>query len=247
MEKKNSISPGLIIAICLFISVTSSHAEYQSDDRIPTYYDHAISIAVNNLVRHEKRFLSQSDMFEVSITPQENRLHVSPFSLRIDGDYMSFVAFVSPKDTTVHPDFFQDENRLSYTWLSPSSDTILVVNEIFDTGEYTVSYSLEDVMFDYSLVPNKMLTASGKLFVWREDSCDESKDVIDTLIELNRINFRVKGINGPAYYFDGGETISFDLEALQQGTINKTHGYWPWGYGFRARFRRAWYLLWHSN
>lgn len=247
MEKKHSISPGLIIAICLFISVTGSCAEYQSVDKMPTYYDHAVSVAVKDIVRHEKRFLSQSDMFVVSIIPQENRIHFSPSSPIIEGDHMSFVAFVSPKDTTVHPEFFQNENGLSYTWLLSSSDTILVVDERFDTGEYSVSYSLEDVVFDYSLVPNKMLAASGKLFVWRDDSCDESRAVIDTLIGLNRINFRVKGINGSSYYFDGGETVSYDLEALQQRKVKKSHGFWPWGYGFGARLRKAWHLLWHSN
>ena len=43
------------------------------------------------------------------------------------------------------------------------------------------------------------------------------------------------------------EIVCYDLEALQNGRIQKFHHYGLWGKGFRARLRRGWFLLWHPQ
>ena len=91
-----------------------------------------------------------------------------------------------------------------------------------------------------------MLEASGKLFVWQDEAYEESKAVIDTLIKLDRVDFWVKGIDGWIVDTDGEEEIYYDLDALRNGKIKKYHGWFPWGYGFQARVKRAWYMIWHS-
>jgi hypothetical protein len=61
-------------------------------------YESVISVAVNNMVRHEKRFLSTSDIFDIYLNPEQNVLVVSA---RVDDEFNHYFAIVSPKDTTV--------------------------------------------------------------------------------------------------------------------------------------------------
>ena len=69
-------------------------------------HDAAISVAVNNMVRHEKRFLSTTDVFDIGIYPEQNLLIVSA---RVDDDHHNhFSAVVSPKDTSIIPVFIKD-------------------------------------------------------------------------------------------------------------------------------------------
>lgn len=63
-------------------------------------YEPAISVAINDMIRHEKRFLSTSDIFDIHLNPEQNMLVVSA---RVDDEFNHYFAIVSPKDTTVFP------------------------------------------------------------------------------------------------------------------------------------------------
>ena len=149
-----------------------------------------ISVAVNNIVRHEKRFLSTSDIFDIHLNPEQNVLAVSA---RVDDEFNHYFAIVSPKDTTVKPVFIPDEEKL--VWVSPvSKDTIMTCNDCFDwySEFYSLSFSPEEVLIDYHDLPNKMITLAGKLFFWCDDAAPQSKDIIDKLMDMGRVDFLVK-------------------------------------------------------
>lgn len=207
-------------------------------------HDAAISVAVNNMVRHEKRFLSTTDVFDIGIYPEQNLLIVSA---RVDDDYHNhFSAVVSPKDTSIIPVFIKDKEKL--VWVSPSTkDTIIMVPGRPFYERYPVYFSPEEVRLDYSDVPNQMLLSNGKLFVWRDDSWEDSTEVIDALVKMNRLDFIVPGLPGWTVDNDGEERVCYDLDALREGKIKKFHHYGLWGKGFRAKLRRGWFLLWHPQ
>lgn len=134
-------------------------------------YESAISVAVKNLVRHEKRFLSTSDVFEIDLYPEQNLLIVSA---RVDDEYHNhYVAIVSPKDTTIESKYNPEEQKL--VWVSPvSKDTVMTCSDCF-SEDYSLSYLPEEVLIDYSDLPNKVLTSANKLFLWRDNASPESK------------------------------------------------------------------------
>ncbi|MBQ3743904.1 MAG: hypothetical protein II858_08650 [Bacteroidales bacterium] len=210
-------------------------------------YEPAISVAINNIVRHEKRFLSTSDIFVIHFSPERNLLVVEPKGY--DEHYNHYLAIVSPKDTTVKPEYLRDEMKL--VWVSPvSKDTIMTCTDCFDwySENYSLSFSPEEVLIDYSDLPNKMITSAGKLFFWSDEAEPQSKEIIDKLLVMGRVDFLVHenaigwgGIN------DGKEVVCYDLEALIKGKIKKYHDYGLWGKGFRARLRQGWYDLWHPQ
>ena len=207
-------------------------------------YEPAISVAVKNMVRHEKRFLSTSDIFEIDLYPEQNLLIISA---RVDDEYHNhYVAIVSPKDTTVTPEYNSEEEKT--VWVSPvSKDTVMICSGWF-LDDYRISYLPEDVLIDYSDLPNKVLTLANKLFFWRDDACPESKEIIDKLVDLGRVDFvDWENALGWGVINDGEEVVCYDLEALQNGRIKKYHHYGLWGDGFRARLRRGWFLLWHPQ
>ena len=210
-------------------------------------YEPAITVAINNMVRHEKRFLSTSDIFEVNINPERNLLVVS--AKVEDSSYYQYYAIVNPKDTTVKPEFSRDEAKV--VWVSPTSkDTIITCYDCYDSHSenYSLSFSSDDVLIDYSDLPNKMLTSASKLFFWRDEAYPESKEVIDILVERGRVDFLVReSLLGWWVINDGEEVVCYDLEALLSGKIRKYHDYGLWGKGFRARLRQGWYLLWHPQ
>ena len=207
-------------------------------------YEPAISVAVKNMVRHEKRFLSTSDIFEIDLYPEQNLLIISA---RVDDEYHNhYVAIVSPKDTTVTPEYNYEEEKT--VWVSPvSKDTVMTCSGWF-LDDYRISYLPEDVLIDYSDLPNKVLTSANKLFFWRDDACPESKEIIDKLVDMGRVDF-VDWENALSWGVinDGEEVVCYDLEALQKGRIKKFHNFGLWGDGFRARLRRGWFLLWHPQ
>jgi hypothetical protein len=204
----------------------------------------AISIAINDMVRHEKRFLSTSDIFDIHLYPKENRLVVSA---RVDDEHHNhYIAIVTPKDTTVKLKYIAEEEKM--VWISPvSKDTVITCSGWF-LENYSISYSLEDVLIDYADLPNKMTISAHKLFLWRDDACPESKEIIDTLVDMGRVDFLVlEYALGWGVIDDGEEVVCYDLEALQNGRIKKYHHYGLWGKGFSARLRRGWFLLWHPQ
>ena len=207
-------------------------------------HDSAISAAINNMVRHEKRFLSTSDIFDIGIYPDQNMLIVSA---RVDDDYHNhYYAIISPIDTTVKSGYIPEEEKL--VWVSPSSkDTVMTCSNCFSEN-YSISFSPEDVLIVHSDLPNKEFSSANKLFFWRDDACPESKEIIDKLVDLGRVDFLVhENFIGWGVINDGEEVVCYDLEALHQGKIKKFHHYGLWGKGFRARLRRGWFLLWHPQ
>lgn len=210
-------------------------------------YEPAISVAINDMIRHEKRFLSTSDIFDLDLFPERNLLVVSA---RVDDEYHNhYVAIVSPKDTTVKPVYIPDKEKL--VWVSPvSKDTIIMCNDCFDwySEKYSLSFSPEEVHIDYSDLPNKMIVSAGKLFFWCDEAEPKSKEIIDKLVDMERVDYLVKeNALGWGVINDGEEVICYDLEALLRVKIKKYHVYGLWGKGFRARVRRGWYLLWHPQ
>ena len=209
-------------------------------------YEPAISVAINDMIRHEKRFLSTSDIFDLDLFPERNLLVVSA---RVDDRHHNhYVAIVSPKDTTVKPVYIPDKEKL--VWVSPvSKDTIIMCNDCFDYSEkYSLSFSPEEVHIDYSDLPNKMIASAGKLFFWCDEAEPKSKEIIDKLVDMERVDFLVReNALGWGVINDGEEVICYDLEALLQAKIKKYHDYGLLGKGFRARVRQGWYLLWHPQ
>ena len=210
-------------------------------------YEPAISVAINDMIRHEKRFLSTSDIFDLDLFPERNLLVVSA---RVDDKHHNhYVAIVSPKDTPVKPVYIPDKEKL--VWVSPvSKDTIIMCNDCFDwySEKYSLSFSPEEVHIDYSDLPNKMIVSAGKLFFWCDEAEPKSKEIIDKLVDMERVDFLVKeNALGWGVINDGEEVICYDLEALLQVKIKKYHDYGLWGKGFRARVRQGWYLLWHPQ
>lgn len=205
-------------------------------------YAKAISVAVNNLVRYEKPFLSKSEVIDIRINTARNLLCVSA-----KGGYGSqhgFFAMVSPQDTTIKP--IWDEDKLF--WVLPvRKDTIIVCDDCY-SDDYQISFSPEDVQIDYREVPNRMVISAEKLFVWRDETFTDSEEIIDRLVSLGRIDYLVHE-NGLSWFVidDGEEVICYDLESLTQGKVKKYHDYGLWGKGFRARLRMGWYKLWHHH
>jgi hypothetical protein len=205
-------------------------------------YDQAVSVAINNLVRHEKRFLSKSEVFDIRIDTAQNMLCVSAKTGY--GSQNGFFAMVSPQDTTVKPIWNEDK----LIWASPvCKDTIIVCDDCY-SEDYQITYSLKDVQVDYRDVPNRMVILSDKRFVWRDEAFPDSKEIIDSLVALGRIEYLVRE-NSLSWFVinDGEEVICYDLESLTQGKVKKYHDYGLWGKGFRARFRMGWYKLWHHH
>jgi len=232
------IVPTLLFC-CLLLPSQPMRADITVGD-----YDSAISVAINNMVRHEKRFLSTSDIFEIDLYPEQNLLIVSA---RVDDEYHNhYVAIVSPKDTTIESKYNPEEQKL--VWVSPvSKDTVMTCSDCF-SEDYSLSYLPEEVLIDYSDLPNKVLTSANKLFLWRDDASPESKEIIDKLVDMGRVDFLVhENFIGWGVINDGEEVVCYDLDALQKGRIEKYHDYGLWGKGFRARLRQCWYLLWHPQ
>ena len=204
-------------------------------------FDSVIFTMINNCVRHEKRFLSKTDVFRIQKSPNGKLLVVSREVKNEDN--VNFVAFVTPKDSTIKPQRIEDGERYIYTWISQSSDTIMLAKGIY-SDRYTVSFSPSDVIIDYSRLPNRMYKVNEKIFVWQDDAYNESSDVINTLIEYNRVDYCVKDLLGWGAINDSVETICYDIKALSQGKIKKFHNHGLFGKGFRGRIRRMWYGLW---
>lgn len=205
-------------------------------------YDQAVSVAINNLVRHEKRFLSKSEVFDIRIDTAQNMLCVSAKTGY--GSQNGFFAMVSPQDTTVKPIWNEDK----LIWASPvCKDTIIVCDDCY-SEDYQITYSPKDVQVDYRDVPNRMVILSDKRFVWRDEAFPDSKEIIDSPVALGRIEYLVRE-NSLSWFVidDGEEVICYDLESLTQGKVKKYHDYGLWGKGFRARFRMGWYKLWHHH
>lgn len=213
--------------------------------QVPVNYDREVSKAVDNFARHERRLLSSSDVFDVSIYPECNLVVIS--SQADDDDHNNYDATITPIDTSINPVASWKEDRMVWTWVKHPSDTILMVTWVEDAINYKVSYSPKDVLIDYSSLPNRMIEAQGRLFFWQDDTLGETKDVIDTLIGLNRVDYFVKGIVGGGVINDGEEVVCYDLNALRKGRIKKYHDYGLYGKGFRGRFRQCWYRLWHPG
>lgn len=235
------IVPTLLFC-CLLLPSQPMRADITVGD-----YDSAISVAINNMVRHEKRFLSTSDIFDIDIYPTHNLLVVSA---RVDDeDHNDYFAIVSPKDTTVKSKYIPEQEKL--VWVSPASkDTIMTCSDCYDwySENYSLSFSPDDVLIDYSHLPNKMLISASKLFFWRDDARPESKEIIDKLTDMGRVELLVReNALGWGVINDGEEVVCYDLDALQKGRIEKYHDYGLWGKGFRARLRQCWYLLWHPQ
>ena len=210
-------------------------------------YEPAISVAINDMIRHEKRFLSTSDIFDLDLFPARNLLVVSA---RVDDEYHNhYVAIVSPKDTTVKPVYIPDKEKL--VWVSPvSKDTIIMCNDCFDwySEKYSLSFWPEKDHIEYTGLPNKMIVSDGKLFFWSDEAEQKSKEIIHKLVDMERVDYLVKeNALGWGVINDGEEVICYDLEALLRVKIKKYHVYGLWGKGFRARVRRGWYLLWHPQ
>lgn len=248
------MKPAFLFALCILTAVSLSAqkkrlllpSQPMRADITVGDYEPAISVAVNNMIRHEKRFLSTSDIFDIHLNPEQNVLVVSA---RVDDEFNHYFAIVSPKDTTVKPVFIPDEEKL--VWVSPvSKDTIMTCNDCFDwySEFYSLSFSPEEVLIDYHDLPNKMITLAGKLFFWCDDTDPQSKEIIDKLMDMGRVDFLVKeNALGWGVIDDGKEVICYDLEAVTQGKIKKYHDYGIGGKGFRARLRQGWYLLWHPQ
>ena len=231
----------LFILFFCCLCVISCKPRTQSTETDPGDYDEVVSVAIHNLIRHEKRFLSQTDVFDIRISSERNLLAVSAM---VKGYYENkYEGIISPKDTTIEPVCFFDENELTYIWIAPPSDTILLVKQDDDAKFSEVLYSAEDVSIDYSLIPNRMIRSSQKLFVWQDTALGPSKEVIDTLSDLERVDYGVKGIIGFFVINDGEEVICYDLDALRKGRIKKYHDYGILGKGFRARLRQLWFDL----
>ncbi|MDO4999463.1 MAG: hypothetical protein Q4E27_04370 [Bacteroidales bacterium] len=97
-------------------------------------------------------------------------------------------------------------------------------------------------------MPNKIIASAGKLFFWCDEAEPKSKEIIDKLVDMERVDFLVReNALGWGVINDGEEVICYDLEALLQAKIKKYHDYGLWGKGFRARVRQGWYLLWHPQ
>ena len=137
------IVPTLLFC-CLLLPSQPMRADITVGD-----YDSAISVAINNMVRHEKRFLSTSDIFDIDIYPTHNLLVVSA---RVDDeDHNDYFAIVSPKDTTVKSKYIPEQEKL--VWVSPASkDTIMTCSDCYDwySENYSLSFSPDDVLIDYS-------------------------------------------------------------------------------------------------
>ncbi len=239
----------ILLTICLGMvmeATAQSTEQEQKEQSIVGNYDRVVSLVINDCVRHEKRFLSQTDVFRIHINPKGNLLSV--VSEAKDEFDVNFVAFISPKDTTIKPQLIEDGERYYFSFVSKSSETIMLVNGTDSLDRYDVCwYSKDDVIVDYSGFPNRMYKAKGTLFVWRDDSYDESNEVINTLIEYNRVDYWVKDCGFWGAFKDGEEIICYDLNALREGKIKKYHDYGLFGKGFRGRIRWRWYELWRPN
>ena len=235
--KTRIIVPTLLLCGLLFLPMQAMRA-----DNIVGDYEPAISVAISNMVRHEKRFLSSSDIFDIGIYPERNLLIVSA---RVDDEYHNhYIAIVSPKDTTLKQKYDSEEKKL--IWVSNvSKDTVMTCSDVF-SEDYSISYLLEDVLIDYSRLPNKVLSSANKLFLWHDDVCPESKEIINRLVDMGYVDFLIQeNPLGWGVYYDGEELVCYILEELQKGRIKKYHHYGLWGKGLRARIRRGWFLLWH--
>lgn len=235
--KTRIIVPTLLLCGLLFLPMQAMRA-----DNIVGDYEPAISVAISNMVRHEKRFLSSSDIFDIGIYPERNLLIVSA---RVDDEYHNhYIAIVSPEDTTLKQKYDSEEKKL--IWVSNvSKDTVMTCSDVF-SEDYSISYLLEDVLIDYSRLPNKVLSSANKLFLWHDDVCPESKEIINRLVDMGYVDFLIQeNPLGWGVYYDGEELVCYILEELQKGRIKKYHHYGLWGKGLRARIRRGWFLLWH--
>ena len=205
-------------------------------------YDQAISVAINNVVRHEKRFLTKSEVFDIRVDIARNLLCVSAKTGY--GSQNGFFAMVSPQDTTVKP--IWDEDKL--IWVSPVNKDTIIVCDVCYSVDYQICYTPEDVQVDYRDVPNRMVISAEKKFVWRDEAFPDSKEIIDSLVALGRIEYLVRE-NSLSWFVidDGEELVCYDLKALTRGKVKKYHDYGLWGKGFRARLRMGWYNLWHHN
>ena len=233
----------IISALILLLSACNASRENRLSFVGDSYEkDSVISVAVNNMVCHEKHFLSTSNLFHISIDTARNLLCVSAKAGY--GSQNGFFAMVSPKDTTVKP--IWDDDKL--IWVLPvCKDTIIVCDGCY-SDDYQISYSPVDVQVDYRAVPNRMAISAPKMFVWRDEAFPGSEEIIDRLVSLERIDYLVQE-NGLSWFVidDGEECVCYDLEALNQGKIKKYHDYGLWGKGARARLRMGWYKLWHHN
>ena len=207
--------------------------------QVPDNYGREVSLAVDNFARHERRLLSSSDVFDVSIYPERNLVVIS--SQADDDHHNNYGAIVTPIDTTINYVASWKDDGMVWTWIKHPSDTILTVTWVEGARNYTVSYSPKDVLIDFSCLPNRMIESKGRWFFWQDDTVGESRDVIDTLIGLNRVDFFVKGLVGGGVINDGEEVVCYDLNALRKGRIKKYHDYGLYGKGFRGWFRHCWY------
>ena len=240
------MNPHIIVSALLFFGLFLPSQPMRADITVGDY-EPAISVAINNMVHHEKRFLSTSDIFDIGIYPEHNLLIVSA---RVDDDsHNHYFAIVSPKDTTVKAEFFPEQEKL--VWVSPASkDTVMTCSDCFDwySENYLLSFLPDDVLIDYSDLPNKMLTSASKMFFWHDDAGPESKEIIDKLTDMGRVDLLVReNALGWGVINDGEEVVCYDLDALQKRRIKKYHNYGLWGNGFRAWLRQGWYLLWHPS
>ena len=129
-----------IVSTLLCVLVMPSQAT-KADINVDNF-EPAISVAVNNIVRHEKQFLSTSDIFDIRLYPEQNMLVVS--ARANDELHNHYFAIVSPKDSAVKPVFFPEEERL--VWVSPvSKDTIITCSDCF-SDDYSISFLPEDVV-----------------------------------------------------------------------------------------------------
>ena len=233
----------IILSTLLFCSLILP-SQVMGADITDGDWEPAISVAINNIVRHEKRFLSTSDIFDINLYPEQNLLVVSA---RVDDEYHNhYLAIVSPKDTTIKPEYIHEEEKL--VWVSPvSKDTIMTCSNCF-SEDFSLSYLPDYVMIDYSELPNKVSNSANKLFYWRDEASPESKVIIDKLVDMGRVDFLSReNILGWGVLNEGDEVVCYELDALQKGIIKKFHNYGLWGNGFRARFRRGWFQLWHPQ
>ena len=212
----------LILPLYLSAGIRSSRVEVpESESNHPDNLEKAIETAIRNYIRHERRLLATGDLFEINIVADRNELRISLLTEK-DNNYP---VYITPKDTSCIIESSRKQDRIC--WLTQSSrDTVICAKGAYSEPVPTLRFSDSAVEKDISSVPNRKFEYKKKLFVWRDNTCEDSPDVLSLLLERNRVDYLAPGLSSFwGNSNDGGEHVIYNLEKLRQGKIKKYHNF----------------------
>jgi hypothetical protein len=238
--KLKAIACFLLVILPMSLSAeirTSPVGQPESATEQPDNLEKAVETAIWDYIRHERRLLASGDLFEINIAADHGVLGITLLT-----EYDSnFPVFVSPKDTSCIIEYSEENDWIC--WLTPDTqDTIICAKGAYSEPVPLLRFSDNAVVKDISSVPNRKFEYKKKLFVWRDNTYEDSTEVLALLLERNRVDFispRISPFWGNDN--DGGEHVIYDLKILRQGKIKKYHNYGLSGNGFQGRMRSLWF------